>query len=176
MHDRPVLLARIGAPHGVTGEVRVKSFTSDPLALADYHPLFASDGRRFEIFSARPSGTVLVVRFKGMNSREAVEALNGVRLYADRSSLPEVEDEDEFYAADLVGLEVVEVGGNNFGKVRALHDFGAGDIVEIDLVSGGQEMFAFTREIFPRVDLAAGTITINPPSFVSERNGGAQGQ
>lgn len=176
MLDKPVLLARVGAPHGVKGEVRVKSFTSNPLALAEYNPLFAGDGRRFEITSARPSKTVLVVRFKGINSREAAETLNGVELFADRSGLPELDGEDEFYAGDLVGLQVVETGGKVFGKVRAVHDFGAGDIVEIDLVSGGQEMFAFTRAIFPHVDLDAGTITIKPPVYVSERDDGVQGQ
>jgi 16S rRNA processing protein RimM len=84
-----------------------------------------------------------------------------------------LESEDEFYAGDLVGLQVVEATGGIFGKVRALHDFGAGDIVEIDLASGGQEMFAFTRMIFPHIDLDAGTITIDPPVFVSERDDGA---
>ena len=96
-------MAVIGAAHGIKGELRVKSFTADPLALGDYGPLHARDGRRFEVLDVRPAGTVVVVRFKGVTDRTAAEALNGTELFVDRSALPEAADEEEFYHADLVG-------------------------------------------------------------------------
>lgn len=176
MLEKPVLLAQIGAPHGVRGEVRVKSFTDDPMSFCDYGPLHTADGTQFAVTTARMAKTVVIVRFDGVNTREAAEALNGTQLFADRTSLPDVEDEDEFYASDLAGLVVLDGDGNRFGKVRALHDFGAGDIVEIDLAAGGQELYAFTREIFPQVDLGAGTIVIDPPELVSERDEAGQGK
>ncbi|MGI9400340.1 MAG: ribosome maturation factor RimM [Rhizobiaceae bacterium] len=171
MLKNPVLLARIGAPHGVRGEVRVKSFTEEPLSFYDYGPLHTADGRQFEVVAARMAKTMAIVRFDGVYTREAAEVLNGTELYTERSRLPEVQEEDEYYASDLAGLTVLDQGGGQFGKVRALYDFGAGDIVEIDLFEGGQELFAFTKEIFPEIDLAAGTIVIVPPNLVSERDG-----
>ncbi len=170
MFEKPVLLARIGAPHGVRGEVRVKSFTDDPLSFSSYGPLQAEDGTVFAVVNARMAKSVVIVRFEDITTREAAEALNGTELFADRSTLPQVEDEDEFYSYDLTGLTVLDQSGNRFGTVRALHDFGAGDIVEIDLTSGGQELFAFTRETFPEVDIGAGNLVIDPPGTVSERD------
>ncbi|MEM7461807.1 MAG: ribosome maturation factor RimM [Pseudomonadota bacterium] len=170
MLEKPVLLARIGAPHGVRGEVRVKSFTDDPLSFSSYGPLHAKDGTPFVVVDARIAKSVVIVRFENITTREAAEALNGTELFADRSTLPQVEDEDEFYADDLAGLSVLDQDGNRFGTVRALHDFGAGDIIEIDLTNGGQELFAFTREIFPKVDVGAGNLVIDPPGSVSERD------
>ena len=170
MLEKPVLLARIGAPHGVRGEVRVKSFTDDPLSFSSYGPLHAVDGTLFVVIDARMAKSVVIVRFKNITTREAAEALNGTELFADRSTLPQVEDDDEFYTDDLTGLTVLDQDGNRFGTVRAMHDFGAGDIVEIDLESGGQELFTFTREIFPEVDIGAGNLVIDPPRSVSERD------
>lgn len=167
--EHPVLLAVIGAPHGVKGEVRVKSFTGDPVAFSEYGMLRAGDGRQFEVIDARPSKTVVIARFKGVDTREKAEALNGTELFVDRSALPETEGEDEFYLEDLTGLEAVTQDGKRFGVVLAVHDFGAGDILEIALAKGGGALFAFTREIFPEIDLAGGRIVIVPPAEVSER-------
>lgn len=169
MSKADILLAIIGAAHGIRGEVRVKSFTGDPLAFGDYGKLHDRQGRSYEILEARLSKTVVVTRFKGVDSREKAEALNGTELFVDRAALPEVEDEDEFYMTDLIGLEVVSQSGEPLGRVKEVHDFGAGDILEISLKGSRTGMFAFTREIFPQVDIDAGQVTFIPPREVSER-------
>ena len=170
MNDSPpdsVLLAQIGAAHGIRGEVRIKPF-GDADMLDRYGPLYDAQGRSYEITAMRPQKTVLVVRFKGIGSREAAEALNGVELFVDRSALPAPE-EDEFYLSDLIGLQTVSPEGEMLGKVVEVHDFGAGDILEIRLANGKSELFAFTRENFPDIRIAQGEITFVPPQTVSER-------
>jgi 16S rRNA processing protein RimM len=169
MSEQDILLAVIGAPHGIKGEVRVKSFTGDPLAFGDYGKLHNMDGRKFQVLNARLSKTVVVTRFKSVDSREKAEALNGVELFVDRSVLPGIEEEDEFYMADLVGLEAVSPEGERLGVVKEVHDFGAGDILEIKPENGAAELFPFARVIFPEVDLAGGRIVFVPPATVSER-------
>jgi len=119
-------MAQIGAPQGIKGEVRVKSFTGDPLALGDYGALHSLDGRRFKIKRLRPHKTVVVVKFEGTNTREEAEALNRTELYLERSRLPQVEDDNEFYVSDLIGLAVVDEAGTIVGKIIAAPDFGAG--------------------------------------------------
>src|SRR5690606_36043495 len=121
----PVQLAAIGAAHGVRGELRVRSFTGDPLALADYGPLYTADGRRLDVVDLRAAKTVVVVRFRQVTDRDTAESLNGEALFVDRSALPEDLDEGEYYHADLIGLAVHDDGGE-IGKVVALHDFGGG--------------------------------------------------
>src|SRR5436190_21304046 len=107
----PVLMAVIGAAHGIKGELRVKTFTGESMALGEYGPLFAKDGRRFEIGDIRPQGTVVVVRFKGVGDRGAAEALTGTELFVDRARLPTELAEEEFYHTDLVGLAVLDTAG-----------------------------------------------------------------
>ncbi len=170
----PVLMAQIGAPHGVKGEVRVKSFTGDPMALADYGPLYARDGRVFEITSLRPAKTVLVVRFKNIGSRNEVEKLNRLELFIDRSELPDESDEDEFYIADLVGMIVLDVAGAEIGKIIDVPNFGADDLLEIEpSVKDGNKLqsfyLPFTKVTVPSIDFKAGTLTIVPPIEVSGR-------
>jgi 16S rRNA processing protein RimM len=157
----PVQMAVIGAPHGIRGEVRVKTFTGDPLALGDYGPLQAADGRRFEVLDIRPAGTVVVVRFKSVGDRNAAEALNGTELFVDRSALPDDTEEGEFYHADLVGLAVRDETGEPVGKVVAVQNFGGGDILEI--VHGGTKgvLIPFTEAAVPEVDVAAGFVRID---------------
>ena len=170
MNDSPpdsVLLAQIGAAHGIRGEVRIKPF-GDADMLDRYGPLYDAQGRSYEITAMRPQKTVLVVRFRGIDSREAAETLNGVELFVDRSALPAPE-EDEFYLSDLIGLRTVSPEGEMLGKVVEVHDFGAGDILEIRLANGKSELFAFTRENFPDIRIAQGEITFVPPQTVSER-------
>ena len=169
MKTSDILLAKIGAPHGIKGEVRVKSFTDDPLAFGDYGKLHDREGRKYQVLDMRLAKTVVVTRFKGIDTREKAEALNGIELFVDRATLPEVEDEDEFYMSDLVGLAAVSPDGNVLGTVKEVYDFGAGDILEIRMENGPLEMFPFTREIFPQVDTAAGRIVFLPPVIVSER-------
>jgi 16S rRNA processing protein RimM len=158
----PILLATIGAPHGVRGELRVKSFAADPMALGSYGPLAAEDGRLFHVERVRPAKEVVIAKFRGVNDRSAAEALNGVSLYVERSALPAPEA-DEFYHADLIGLAAVSDNGEPLGTIVAIHDFGAGDILEITPQLGPRLLVPFTRETVPTVDIAAGRVVVSPP-------------
>ncbi|WP_315926247.1 ribosome maturation factor RimM [Mesorhizobium sp. SP-1A] len=172
--ENPIQMAVVGAAHGIKGELRVKTFTGDPLALGDYGPLYARDGRAFEIADIRPAGTVVVVRFKGVNDRSAAEALNGTELFVDRSALPD-EEEDEFYHADLVGLAVQDATGAVIGKVSAVQNFGGGDI--LDLMLGGRKgvLIPFSKAAVPEVSIAGGFVRIDPVAagLVEEEDGEA---
>lgn len=150
--EKAVLVAVIGAAHGIKGEVRIKSHTGDPLALADYNPLKTKDGRTFEILSIRPQGTVVVARLKGVGDRNQAEALNGVELYASRALLP-AEADGEFFHDDLVGLAVRDETGAAVGRVKAVHNFGGGDILEIDRPGGPSVMIPFSHAAVPVVNL-----------------------
>ena len=159
-----ICVAQIGAAHGTRGEVRLWSFTADPLAVLDYGPLENEDGSvRFEIESLRPAKTHLVARLAGVNDRTAAEKLANVRLYVPRDRLPAPAD-DEFYHADLIGLAAITPDGRVLGSVVAVHDFGAGDILELRL-EGARDtvMLPFTATTVPEVDVAAGRIVIDPP-------------
>lgn len=162
--ERRVVLCVVGAPHGVRGEARVKAFTGDPMAIADYGTLFAADGRAFEIDDGRfLKDDLLVVKFAGISDRDAIKALTGTELFIDRALLPDDEEEDEFYHADLVGLAVVDAAGASIGKVISVHNFGAGDILEIrPEAGGGTWLLPFTKAAAPKVDCAAGQIVIDP--------------
>lgn len=157
----PVQMAVIGAPHGIKGELRVKAFTADPLALGDYGPLFTRDGRSFEIVDIRPANTVVVVRFKQVKDRNAAEALTGTELFVDRSALPVEDDDSEFYHADLVGLAVRDETGAEIGKVAAVQNFGGGDILELTLSGRKQILIPFTQAAVPVVDIEGGFIDID---------------
>ena len=159
--ENPVLMAVIGAAHGIKGEVRVKSFTGDPEALGDYGPLLTADGRVFEILGLRPQKEVVVVRFKGVKDRNAAEALAGTELFVDRSALPPVADEEEFYHADLVGLAVIDTEGVRIGTVKTMHDYGGGDIVEVALTGARSVLVPFTKAAVPAIDIGAGTMTVD---------------
>ncbi len=159
--NNPVQMAVIGAAHGIKGELRIKAFTGDPLALGDYGPLYAKDGRAFEIEDIRPAGDVVVVRFKGIRDRTLAEGLTGTELFVDRSVLPE-EEEDEFYPADLVGLAVRDEAGAEAGKVTAVQNFGGGDILEITFRGRKGLLIPFTQAAVPELDIAAGFIRIDP--------------
>jgi 16S rRNA processing protein RimM len=158
----PVQMAVIGAAHGIKGELRVKTFTADPLALADYGPLHTKDGRGFEIANIRPQGTVVVVRLKGVTDRNAAEALTGTELFVDRSALSEALDDDEFYHADLVGLAVKDDAGETLGKVTAVQNFGGGDILEVTLGTRQGVLIPFTAAAVPEIAISAGFIRIDP--------------
>jgi len=158
---RQVQLGIIGAPHGVKGEVRVKSFTADPMAIGDYGPLSLDDGRTLSIVSLRPQGDMLVVCFDGVTTREQAAALTNRVLHVDRAVLPEVGDEDEFYHADLVGLAVIDETGEEIGKVVGRQDFGAGDILEIRLGSGRSVLIPFTKAAVPVIDLSGGRVVVD---------------
>ena len=159
-----VCIAQIGAAHGVRGEVRLKPFTEDPLSVTRYGALESEDGgRRFEIEAVRPAKDVLVVRLKGVTDRNAAEALKNERLYVAREHLPKPA-QDEFYHADLVGLAAVSAQGEAIGTVKAVHNFGAGDLLEIEPAQGATLMLPFNETTVPVVDLAAGKIVVDPPA------------
>lgn len=174
--DNPVLMGVIGAPHGVRGELRVRPYTGDPLALADYGTLYDMQGRAFDVVDIRPQKTVVVVRFEQVRDRSAAEALNGVELFVDRTQLPDEDlDEDEFFIADLVGLSVLEDGGKT-GEVIAVHNFGAGDLLEIAPVTLGgglarkrAVLMEFSRETVPEIDFDAGTLVLVRPGEIEAR-------
>ncbi|KKB08314.1 ribosome maturation factor RimM [Devosia chinhatensis] len=161
-----ILLGTIGAAHGIKGEVRIASHTQDPEAIASYGPLLTSRaGFTVTIEAARLSKTVLIARIKGIADRNAAEALNGTALYIERDRLPQTEDEDDFYHTDLIGLDArVEETGVSIGAVIALHNYGAGDLIEIqDPRSGDTFLYPFTKAVVPHIRIAEGYLTIAPP-------------
>jgi 16S rRNA processing protein RimM len=163
--DRLIALGRFGAPQGVRGELRVKSYTGDPKAVAAYGPLTDAAGvRRFALTVVRPlRDDMLVARVEGVASREAAAALTGVELYARRSQLPPP-DAEEFYHDDLVGLEAATPEGVALGRVTAVINHGAGDILEIAPEEGSARlMVAFTKQSAPEIDFAAKRIVVIPP-------------
>ena len=163
MSDR-VCVGAIAGAFGVRGEVRLKSFTTEPNDIVTYSPLWTEDGTRsFAVRLTRPVTGGLGVRLSGVETREDAEALKGVTLWADRDKLPSLPD-DEFYHADLIGLAVYDTGGGLIVKVRAVYDHGAGDILEIFGPGRKQTLLLpFTRAFVPTVDLAAGRIIADPP-------------
>lgn len=161
--ENPILMATIGAAQGLRGEVRVRSFTADPLALSDYGHLHAMDGRVFEILDMREAKTVVIVRFRGINDRNAAEALNGLELFIDRDNLPDEElEDDEFYYADLEGLAAVDADGKSYGTVSGVFDFGAGDLLEIKGPGRRPTLIPFSEAAVLEIDLEAGRIVIDP--------------
>jgi len=158
-----VYVGQIGAPHGVRGEVRLRSFTAEPEAIARYGPLETEDGRVLEIKSLRPAKEHFVAALAGIGDRDAAEKLANLKLYVPRERLPRLVESDEFYHADLIGLAVVNKGGELLGIVLAIHNFGAGDLIEVRLdASGKTEMIAFNESNVPIVDIEAGRIVIEP--------------
>lgn len=161
-----ICVARIGAAHGVRGEVRLWAFTEDPLAVLHYGPLTTKDGSRsFEVAKAREAKDHLVATIKGVTDRNAAERLNGLELYVPRDRLPETAD-DEYYHADLIGLAAETADGAQLGRVLAIHNFGAGDIIEIAPPSGSTLMLPFTNAVVPTVDLAGGRVIIELPAEI----------
>ena len=175
--DRPpeprLCLGAITGAHGVRGLVKIKPFTEDPADLTAYGPLTDEAGRRRfspELLS-RAKGQ-WIARLEGVNDRNAAEALAKTRLYIEKSALPAIEEEDAFYHADLIGLTAVDSGGAEVGSVRAVFDFGGGDVLEIARRSGGVVMVPFTRQAVPEVDIGAGRLVIDPAEEPAEEPAG----
>jgi 16S rRNA processing protein RimM len=162
-----ICIAKFGAAHGVRGEIRLWPFTEDPLAVANYGPLETEDGkRRFEIATVRAAKDHLVARLKGIDSREDAEKLNGIELYIAREQLPST-DEGEFYHADLIGLAAVTVENASLGRIVAVHNYGAGDIIEIAADAGGEtRLLPFSNAVVPTVDLANKRVVIVLPDEI----------
>src|ERR1700681_432107 len=162
----PICIARIGAAHGVRGAVKLWTFTEDPLAVKAYGPLLTRDGARsFEVATAREAKGHLVATLKGIATREDAERLNGLELYIAREKLPAT-DENEYYHADLIGLAAVTPANEPLGRVIAIHNFGAGDIIEIAPPQGATMLLPFTNAVVPSVDLAAGRVVIELPDEI----------
>ncbi|SNR66003.1 ribosome maturation factor RimM [Puniceibacterium sediminis] len=163
MSDK-ICVGAVAGAFGVQGEVRLKSFTADPEAIADYAPLTTEDGEQsfdLQITRAIPQG--FAVRLTGVRSKEEADALKGTRLFAPRDRLPSLPD-DEYYHADLIGLAVYDTGGVELGHVKAVLNHGASDLLEV--ATAGQSatiLLPFTLAVVPTVDLAAGRIVTDPP-------------
>ena len=158
-----VLIAVFGAPHGVRGELRLKSFAGDPAAFDAYGPLRDARGRAHEILSKRPlKDDMFVVRVKGCDDRDAAAALTHVELFVPRARLP-VAEEDEYYVADLIGLDAVDEAGAVIGRIAGVENYGAGDILELAPAGGGETTLIPFREPFVgAVDLAARRVVMRP--------------
>ncbi len=165
----------VGA-HGVKGSVRIRSFTDDPLDVASYGPVTDAKGeKRFRLkVQGQAKETVVVAHIKGIDDRNQAEAMKGMKLYVPRSVLPSLEDEDEFYYADLIGCAVEHVDGTPLGVVKGVFDFGAGDVVEIVRPAGPALVLPFTKAVVPVVDLAAKKLLVDPPPETEA--GSPQGQ
>jgi 16S rRNA processing protein RimM len=160
MSDDLILVGRVAGAFGVKGEVRLTAFTAEPLALVDYQTLLREDGSpALTLTSGRAAKGGIVARAREIETREQAEAARGLRLYIPRALLPPVEDEDEFYIADLVGLSVVSPDGEPLGRVRSVRDFGAGDLLEIEPPQsgkGGGESWwlPLTKDAVPEVSIS----------------------
>ena len=162
--DDLICVGAIAGAFGVRGEVRLKSFCADPSAIADYAPLSTEDGARsFSVTLTRPIKNGFAARLGGIATKEEADALRGVQLFAPRTRLPSLPD-DEFYHADLIGLEVFDSGGAALGTVLAVQNHGAGDLLDIRPATGGETvLLPFTLVNVPTVDLGAGRIVADPP-------------
>ncbi len=163
MNER-IIVGSIGGAFGVHGEIRLKSFCAEPEAIADYTPLYTDDGRSFAqlVLTGNLKGG-FTARLDGVISKEDADALRNTKLYADRSQMPTLPD-DEYYYTDLIGLDVLDTGGEKLGTVKNVMDHGAGDLLEIQTPKSSETiLLPFTQAAVPTVDLKAGRIIADPP-------------
>ena len=167
--EKRVCLGAFAGAHGVRGEAKIKSFTAAPEDVAAYGPVTTEDGRRFSLTVIREMKPgVVLARAPEIASREDAAALAGTLFYVDRARLPETE-EDEFYLDDLVGLSVFTAEGAPAGRVAAVHNFGAGDILELEGVPDRKKsiLIPFTKKSVPEIDLEGGRLTVDA-AFLEE--------
>ena len=165
---KPICVGAIAGAFGTGGEVRLKSFCAEPADIGTYGALMSEDGgTSYDIKVTRAVKGGFAARIKGVRYRDQAEALRGVRLYVARDALPSLPS-DEYYYSDLIGLAVVDVGGVPIGKVKAVQDYGAGDILEIQRPGGKDVLLPFTAEVVPTVDLDAGRLIADPPEGALE--------
>ncbi|GAB5389712.1 MAG: ribosome maturation factor RimM [Alphaproteobacteria bacterium] len=162
-----VVVGIITGAHGVRGLVRVKSYTHDPADLTSYGPLTDKSGQRvFALTLKGPHKGQFLAELEGSNSREDADALRGQKLHLDEALLPAPEDEDDFYIKDLIGLDLKSEDGKVIGRIKAMHDFGAGDVMEVSPATGGRtELWPFTLAIVPELHIADGWALCIPPDF-----------
>ena len=163
MTDR-IVVGSLGGAFGVHGEVRLKSFCADPAAIADYTPLFTEDGRQFvQLVLTGQQKNGFTARLDGVVTKEDADALRNVKLLADRAQMPSLPD-DEYYYTDLIGLDVLDSGGEKLGTVKNVMDHGAGDLLEVQVPGASDTvLLPFTQAAVPTVDLASGRIIADPP-------------
>ncbi len=167
MSDDLIMVGRVAGAFGVRGEVRITSFTAEPMALMDYKTLLREDGTpALTLTGGRVAKGGVVAQASEIETREQAEAARGLKLFIPRALLPEPDDEDEFYIADLIGMDVVSLEGDLLGKVRSVRDFGAGDLLEVAPVAGESWWLPFTREAVPEVQVAEGRIVAVRPDEV----------
>jgi 16S rRNA processing protein RimM len=172
MRSKDVLLGVVIGAQGLKGEVKVKTFTESPEKLGAYGPLHGASGRQFRVSSCRAGKDGAIVAFEGIADRNAAERLKGTELFVARAALPKT-DAHEFYRADLVGLRAEDSEGRMLGTVSAIHNYGAGDVIEIARDDGsGTVLLPFTREFAPLIDLAQGRIVIAVPEEVEAETHG----
>jgi 16S rRNA processing protein RimM len=167
--SRLVLLGRITGAQGIRGEVKITSFTAQPEDIASYNPLSDGKGRSLTILSLRPlKGMSLSARIEGVSDRTAAEALKGVQLFVEREKLPATE-EDEWYHADLIGLEALTPEDERLGEIIAVQNFGAGDLLEIRLAGSNRtELVPFTKAVVPIVDIRGGRVIVDEAEDVED--------
>ncbi len=163
--DKRVCVARIGAAHGTRGEVRLWSFTTDPQAAARYGALTTAQGQPIEIASLRAGKGFFIAHIKGVTDRNGAERLRNVDLFISRDRLPPP-TADEYYHTDLIGLAAVDREGQPIGTIIAVHNFGAGDLLEVAPARGGTLLLPFTAAVAPEINIAAGRIVLVPPAEI----------
>ncbi len=167
--DRRILVGVVAGAHGVRGELKIKSFTADPRAIAAYGPLSDRTGARS--FRMKLRGAVrglLIARLDGVEDRDQAEALKGLELYVDRSVLPKPR-RGEWYLADLIGLRAELGDGAPMGRVKAVHNYGAGDIIEVERPERASLLLPFSKRCVPEVDIEGGRIVVDPPEEIEVR-------
>ncbi|MDC9700860.1 MAG: ribosome maturation factor RimM [Alphaproteobacteria bacterium] len=162
-NDRLILIGVVVGVHGVRGDVKLRSFTSVPADIASYGSLMDSAGVfSVEILSLKAIGELFVATLRGVRDRDGAESLRGIELFVPRSRFPET-DEDDWYYADLIGIDVVGIDGKSFGTVTAVDDHGAGAFLEVTCSDGSIDFLSFSRRFVPHVDISAGRLIVTPP-------------
>jgi 16S rRNA processing protein RimM len=170
MTDKLVLVGKVTGAFGVNGELRIATFTENPLALLNYRALLRADGSHaLTLLSGRSFKGGVIAKAKEVADKTAGDRLLGLTLFVPRAALPPTE-EDEFYLTDLIGLQVERVDGTILGKIKAVQNFGSGDLIEVDPGQGKSWYLPFTRQAVPQVDIAGGKLIADPPPEVSEKD------
>jgi 16S rRNA processing protein RimM len=169
-----VCVGHIAGAHGIRGEVLIKSYTGVPLDIAAYGPLETQTGDTLTIRKCRESSKGIVATIAGVTNRNAAEALKGTRLHVARDALPQT-GEDEWYIADLIGLAAFDETGAKIGTILTVHDFGAGELLELDLIDRKQSLLVpFTREIVPDIQIELQQVTVHLTSDLLAEDRGSK--
>lgn len=174
-HDKTTKLIHVGTisgAHGIKGEVKIRSFTSNPRAIADYQPLYdAKQTREYRIAIVGTSKDHLIARIEGIIDRNQAELLRQVELYAPRDRIPTPTDEDEILLEDLIGLTVKLTDGVVYGSITGFMNYGAGDILEITPTDSKKpELYSFSYANFPEIFINNGYLIFQPPEVLNAAN------